>query len=162
MMSREEIIAKWDELTPRERDAWIAEVVFGWRRIKGPKTDYDGLCEYGDVLIPPEITSEEEAFRLMPPKASIPFTYFVNRKWSTDIPAAWTVLDEIPGEFYLYRADDGRFVASFGYTDEECPECGEDAFEVVAQGKADIAPEAIGLAAIIAKICGGDTKGNPI
>lgn len=28
-MKREEIIAKWAELDARERDAWIAEVVFG-------------------------------------------------------------------------------------------------------------------------------------
>ncbi|WP_339306814.1 hypothetical protein [Paenibacillus sp. FSL R5-0519] len=29
-MKREEIIAKWDGMSARERDAWIAHVLFGW------------------------------------------------------------------------------------------------------------------------------------
>ncbi|WP_103110223.1 BC1872 family protein [Brevibacillus reuszeri] len=29
-MNRDQIIAKWETLTPRERDAWVAEVVFGY------------------------------------------------------------------------------------------------------------------------------------
>lgn len=86
-MKREEILA----MQPgRELDALIAELLFGWRRITGPKTDYDGPCEYGDVLIPPTVT-EEEAFRMMPPKGAIPFYYFVNRNWSTAISAAMEV-----------------------------------------------------------------------
>lgn len=39
----------------REMDALIAEKVFGWRKVKGPKTDYNGPCESFDVLIPPSI-----------------------------------------------------------------------------------------------------------
>jgi hypothetical protein len=77
----------------RELDALVAEKVMGWQRITGPKTDYDGPCEYGDVLIPPTI-SEDEAFRMMPPKGAIPFYYFVNRNWSTNISDAWQVQEK--------------------------------------------------------------------
>ena len=30
-MTRDEVQAKWDALTPRERDAWVAEAVMGWQ-----------------------------------------------------------------------------------------------------------------------------------
>ena len=30
-MTRDEVQAKWDALTPRERDAWVAEKVMGWK-----------------------------------------------------------------------------------------------------------------------------------
>ncbi|QYK68296.1 hypothetical protein [Paenibacillus sp. S02] len=71
-------------------DAMVAEFVFGWTRITGPTQDYHGPVEHGDVLIPPN-TSTDEALRMMPPKGSIPFTYFVNRHWSKSISAAWKV-----------------------------------------------------------------------
>ena len=29
-MTRDEVQVRWDELTPRERDAWVAEAVMGW------------------------------------------------------------------------------------------------------------------------------------
>ncbi|MNJ53291.1 hypothetical protein D3C77_486750 [compost metagenome] len=31
----------------------------------------------------------------MPPRGAIPFTYFVNRKWSTDISASWEVVEKL-------------------------------------------------------------------
>ncbi|AHV96139.1 BC1872 family protein [Paenibacillus sabinae] len=91
-LTREEILNR----TPGpELDALIAEHIFRWRRIKGPSFDYDGPCDSNDVLVPPTITSQEEAFRYMPPKGAIPFTYFVNRGWSKDISAAWEVVDKM-------------------------------------------------------------------
>lgn len=30
-MTKEEILAKWDAMTPRERDAWVARDVMGWK-----------------------------------------------------------------------------------------------------------------------------------
>lgn len=91
-LTREEILAKEPG---EELDALIAEHIFGWRSIKGPKFDYDGLCESNDVIVPPTITSAEEAFRYMQPKGEIPFAYFVNRGWSTDISSAWEVVENI-------------------------------------------------------------------
>ncbi|WP_110930941.1 BC1872 family protein [Paenibacillus bouchesdurhonensis] len=34
-MTREEIEAKWEGMTPRERDAWIATDVMGYERVRG-------------------------------------------------------------------------------------------------------------------------------
>lgn len=78
-----------------ELDALIAEHIFGWWRLKSPSFDYDGPCESNDVLVPPTLLSKEEAFRCMPPKGVVPFTYFVNRNWSTRISAAWEVEEKI-------------------------------------------------------------------
>ncbi|WP_339259547.1 hypothetical protein MKZ12_07160 [Paenibacillus sp. FSL R5-0713] len=75
-----------------ELDVMVAEHVFRWRRISGPTHDYDGPVEHGDVLFPPSV-STNEAYQMMPAKGSIPLSYFVNRHWSTDIGAAWKVLD---------------------------------------------------------------------
>jgi|GEM_PF-5714470 len=35
-MTRDEIIAKWDGMTSRERDDWVARDVMGWRRVSRP------------------------------------------------------------------------------------------------------------------------------
>lgn len=150
-MTREEIEAKWETMTPRERDAWIAEVLFGWYRIKGPKTDYDGLCEYGDVLIPPEITSEEEAFRLMPPKGSIPFDYFVNRKWSTDISEAWKVVEKMLETHWvdIYSGKGSKLVKTY-----ECRMGKYGVPSATHSADADTAPEAICKAALLAVLEG--------
>ncbi|GAA0396683.1 BC1872 family protein [Paenibacillus motobuensis] len=46
-MNREQIIAKWDGMTPCERDAWVAEAVFGWDsvRIKNARIAWElGVC----------------------------------------------------------------------------------------------------------------------
>jgi hypothetical protein len=62
------------------------------------------------------------------------------------------VLGAVEGDFILYRTSPNRFVASFGYSVEECPECGEEPLEVEAQGIADRPEAAICLAALIAKL----------
>ncbi|MDP9676242.1 hypothetical protein J2W97_002237 [Paenibacillus jamilae] len=87
-LTREQVLAMESGV---DLDAMVAEFVFGWTRITGPTQDYHGPVEHGDVLIPPN-TSADEALRMMPPKGSIPFTYFVNRHWSKSISGAWTVL----------------------------------------------------------------------
>lgn len=54
-LTRDEIIAKWDGLTPRERDAWVAEVVFGWTPFKdGRMRSSDGFM----IRAIPEYTTE--------------------------------------------------------------------------------------------------------
>lgn len=75
----------------REMDALIAEKVFGWRKVKGPKTDYNGPCESFDVLIPPSI---DDPFPFYPPKGAVPPYYFC-RKWSTDIALAFEVVEAL-------------------------------------------------------------------
>lgn len=129
-MKREEIIAKWDGMSARERDAWIACVVFDWTG--------------AEISIADGMTAEGRS-------SVFHYPYF-----TTTTPASDNVLRAISGEFFLYRKTPDNYVASFGYSAEECPECGIDPFEVTAQGIGKTAPEAIGLAAIIAKLATED------
>ncbi|MCY9532914.1 hypothetical protein M5X06_12615 [Paenibacillus alvei] len=124
VLTHEQIIEKWDEMTPRERDAWVAEVVYGWDN--GMLNDARIAQAYGF-------------------DGGMPY-------YTTNIYTAELVLAKIPGEVYIYRKTTGDFVVSFGYSDEGCPECGEEPFEVLAQGKAPTLSEAICLAALIAKL----------
>ena len=75
----------------REMDALIAEHIFKWRKMRGPKTDYDGPCESFDVLIPPDI---EDPFPLYSFRGSIKPWYFCS-KWSTQLAAAWEVVETL-------------------------------------------------------------------
>lgn len=72
-MKREEIIAKWAEMSARERDAWIAKVVFGCT----------GIGNFGALLIG-VFTEDGGQFA-----ADIP-------QYTTDISAAWAVFEHYP------------------------------------------------------------------
>ncbi len=67
-MSREEIIAKWDSLTPRERDAWVAEAVMGYSAIK---IDGNTFIILDDKSLPVDFNPSE------------------------DISAAWEIVEKI-------------------------------------------------------------------
>ncbi len=85
-MTRVEILAL---KSGRELDVLVAEYVFGWCKVPGPKTDYDGPCESYDVLVPPTI---DDPFPLFPPKGVIMPWWFCDN-WSTNISAAWEAVD---------------------------------------------------------------------
>lgn len=85
----------------RALDAQVAELR-GYRRIEGPRTDYDGPVAYGDVLIPPELTNDA-AYRAMPPRGSIPLTYFV-REYSKDELEALALVHWMHKQIPLERA----------------------------------------------------------
>lgn len=134
-MTKEEIL----NMKPgRELDILIAEKVFGWKRIEGPHYDYNGPCEYGDVLIPPEM-SEDEAFAMMPPKGKVPLWYFVTEKYSTDISAAWEIIEKFP-RFEIEKNSEGIW----------CVLMDEKWNRFVGYG--ETAPEAICKAALLAKM----------
>lgn len=115
-MTRDQIIAKWNGLTPRERDAWLAEVVFGYET-------YGAFYEPNGVRV------------LIP-------------RYTEDIVAAWTVFEAIKmsGAWVevAYNPVHQRYRGFIG------------ANKVPGISGADIgaptAPEAISLAAIIAKL----------
>lgn len=133
-MTKEEIL----NMKPgREFDMLVAEKVLGWRRIEGPHYDYNGPCEYGDVLIPPDI-SEDEAFAMMPPKGKVPLGYFVTERYSTNISAAWEILEKFP-RFEIEKNGDGIW----------CVLMDEKWKRFVGYG--ETAPEAICKAALLAK-----------
>ncbi|WP_339811233.1 hypothetical protein MKY63_00970 [Paenibacillus sp. FSL R7-0189] len=129
-MNRDEIIAKWAGMTARERDAWIAEVVFGWEW-REPDGEDVGWYE-----------------RLN----NAPFydRVFTGRRrgWSpsTYISAAWAVFELLRKDWLPGIQD----CAMFGYrVDLQSDyEYREDIGGVVAK----TAPEAICLAALIAKL----------
>ena len=135
-MTHDQIHEKWDGMTPRERDAWVAEVVTGVRPEKRRIPCPDGIngC------------------------AVVHYAHFPN--YTTSISAAESVLAEIAGEAYIYRKPTGDFVVSFGHSSDDCPECGEDCFEVEHQGIAQALSEAICLAAVVAKVASGKTAGR--
>lgn len=77
-MTRDQIIAKWETLTTRERNAWVAEVVFGMTIGRDEKGPY--VCGYGTVAY------ELDAY-------------------TTDITAAWSVLEEMRKGFFVALID---------------------------------------------------------
>lgn len=85
-MRREEIIAKWAELGAREKDAWIATAVMGWRRVSRP----GGGGGY--------IGWQDAEGRVVAIEADYSMTvdsrdYF---RPSRDISAAWMVFERFP------------------------------------------------------------------
>lgn len=74
-----------------EFNALIAEYVFGWRKVHGPKTDCDGPCESFYVLVPPTI---DDPFPHYPPRGSIKPWYWCH-SWSTDIVETMTIEKKI-------------------------------------------------------------------
>lgn len=114
-MTRDQIITKWNGMTPRERDAWVAEVVFGWKPLG------DGRMRSSDGFM----------IRAIP-------------EYTTDISAAWAVFERFP---YVEFARIPGASVTYGVRVND-PDDGS----VRAMTQADVAPEAIGLAAIIAKL----------
>lgn len=111
-MTREEIIAKWDGKTPRERDAWVAEVVFDtnvYRNIFGsPFDDITGV--------------------------SLP-------RYTEDISAAWRTLEKLRFQGVLITIE--TYVGQYASVTDE-----DERTRLYKRS----APEAICLAAIIAKL----------
>lgn len=141
-MMKEEILA----LKPgRGLDALVAEKVFGWRRIEGPHYDYDGPCEHGDVLIPPHIT-EAEAYSMMSPRGRIPLGYFVHKKYSSHISAAWEVIDKLLDEGIYPNIQCLGNIVSIYITGEK-----PNRIKLLASAYGDTMPEAICKAALLIK-----------
>ncbi|HBN95097.1 MAG TPA: hypothetical protein DDZ66_02260 [Firmicutes bacterium] len=87
---------KIDEMQAgREMDALIAEKVMGWSHKEGLKYDYNGPCEWNMVLIPPTMSDEDYTYWVFPPKGVISKTFFLDKRYSTDIVAAWEVRAKI-------------------------------------------------------------------
>lgn len=130
-MNREQIIEKWNRMTPRERDAWVAEAVFGWSK-------YDVSFR---TIVMPHPDDARWGWTAIWDEGGRPHWL---PHYSTDISAAWDVFEchpyvevaRIPGKGITYgvrinNSDDGT---------------------VCAMTQKPTFPEAIGLAAIIAKL----------
>lgn len=121
-MTRDEIIAKWDSMTSRERDVWVAEVVFGSKIVS---------------------VADDDDFHVELSSASGIIAYTPLPRYTTDISAAWTVFERFP---YVEFARIPGASVTYGVRVND-PDDGS----VRAMTQADVAPEAIGLAAILAK-----------
>lgn len=132
MLTKEQVLA----LKPgREMDALIAEHVLKWRKVPGPKTDYDGPCESFDVLVPPNI---KDPFPMYLPRGAV-LPYWFCHEWSTGLENTFNLVRE----YGLKKADGlelrqchGCFIAKFGGSD---------------WAKGTTAPEAICKAALLAE-----------
>jgi hypothetical protein len=133
MLTKEQVLA----LKPgREMDALIAEHVFKWRKIPGPRTDYDGPCESFEVLVPPDI---DNPFPLYPPRGAIKPWWFCH-KWSIELEDAF----EIVREYGLKKAD--------GLELRQCHGCFMARFSGPYWGLGEYPPEAICKAALLAEM----------
>lgn len=148
-MTKEDILAM---VPGPELDAAVAEKIFGYWWADGPKYDCDGPREWERILVPPTTTKKQYDYYLFPPRGKISKTYFVNNKFSTDIAAAWEVVERINHHIIeISKREKIRgcvtyrvwvFTRSLEYPDE----CWDRLVQV--EGKT--APEAICKAALLA------------
>lgn len=78
---------EWDRMKPRLRDAWVAEKVMGWTRVRATyrlAPDGDDV-DYNWVWIPPQFAGNPEYARVLP-------------QYSTSLSAAWKVVEKIERE----------------------------------------------------------------
>ena len=73
------------------------------------------------------------------------------KRYSRDLYAAWELVWEVDKEINLYREKIGsEYVVSFGYSAEECSECGVEEFMCEFQTKSTNICEAICKASLLA------------
>ena len=133
-MTRDEIIAKWAGLSARERDAWVATAVMGWRRVSRP----GGGGGY--------IGWQDAEGRVVALESDATLTTD-SRDWfrpSRDITSAWAVFERFP---YVEAARIPGPVLTYGVRIND-PDDGS----IRAMTKEQTFPEAICLAALIAKL----------
>lgn len=120
-MNRDEVIAKWNSMQPRERDAWVAE------KVMGLELSDNMLAAYPKYRLP----DYPDYFRDVP-------------NYSTDISAAWEVIEKPE---IMDRIQVGLYPTSFGKWIAKSYMAGYENCRI----QADSAPEAICLATLIAQ-----------
>lgn len=96
----------------RELDALVAEKVMGFVRVADDTSDYHGVRHGTEVLLPPGETLHSLR-EWLPRSGPIAFGYFVTQRYSTDIAAAWQVVERMRNpDFRLNK--DGDWGCSFG------------------------------------------------
>ena len=123
-------MADYEKMSDRELDAAVAEKVMGWRWVQAPQYDYDGpLPEQGKVLVPPD--HDDKNYQWQPKGVIQPYAFVGGMRWSTDIAAAWEVVDRVldlafscfggmTGVNLLYNPYESRWEASFDWSDSTC------------------------------------------
>lgn len=124
-LTREQVTEKWDGMTPRERDAWVAEVVTGVERKKKRVPCPDGIegCAVAHYAYYPHYT--------------------------TDITAAWEVVDKSAEwggmELGCFNKPNAKIYVACTYTDTAPDQ------RLISITK-ESASEAVCLTALVAKL----------
>lgn len=142
-LTREQIIEKWDGMAPRDRDEWVAEAVMRWEWYIP-----DGYDPVGWYSIATECYTGK------------------GDEWSptTNISAAWEVFEQMKEEEYrptLNLAGELSGGVISGVAEVGDYHCNFRKDYVSNNAYRKSMPEAICLAALIAKLCGGEKSGNP-
>ncbi|MGV2359829.1 MAG UNVERIFIED_CONTAM: hypothetical protein MIN83_00245 [Paenibacillus polymyxa] len=126
-MNRDEVIAKWNSMQPRERDAWVAE------KVMGLELSDNMLAAYPKYRLP----DYPDYFRDVP-------------NYSTDIGAAWEVSQKYPimklTRTKIFEISPAEYICTFWNDADSGP------IEV----PATTAQEAVCLAALIAVLTQGE------
>lgn len=112
----------------RELDVLVAEQVMGFVRVTDDTSDYNHVRHGNEVLLPPGATLHSLR-EWLPRKGQIPFGYFVTQRYSTDIAAAWRVVERLRDQGYRFALKDqpgtGIRLASFFNENEYGAMCGD-------------------------------------
>ncbi|OMF50842.1 BC1872 family protein [Paenibacillus peoriae] len=131
-MTRDEVIAKWNSMSPRERDAWVAMDVMKYNIERK-------IGEFGPEFL---VLKPHEAINWM--------THSVQFSPTTDIAAAWEVIDKLSKTHFTETAmtqlDDGSWGWMARFILAEGEPCWMKGYRMTAA----TAQEAICLAALIA------------
>lgn len=87
----------------REQLRYAILKLLGWHEIEGPKTDYDGPCEWGMVLAPPGGLAGYQ----WPPRGKIPYEFFLSDRedFTKHIERAWKFVEMMPMSAIEWGAD---------------------------------------------------------
>jgi len=139
-VTRDEVLQRWESMTPRERDAWVAEAVLGCnvfaeRWVSG--TRYRCDCGGANSAGPR-------------PHGEGVFGYI--KHYTTDMAAAWAVAEKHNLIVFPRMTKPGWCSAPFYQTLGNAMGRGFVEFIMSEGAKRDTAPEAICLAAILAEV----------
>lgn len=154
-MTREEVLRRWDALSPRERDVWVAEAVFGKtvvpvRVLEGYRLrEGAALEDLEPVFVEVPCVQEHGVVAYLTHMPDAEYVLDVVPYYTEDIEAAWDVVECLRKRF-------GRVCIEVGGAPDE-PSCRVAVGDWVAEGAT--AAEAIAKAALLAVCAGRETRG---
>ena len=151
-MTYEEFVRRWDALSSRKRDVWVAEAVLGCRvvyvrALEGCRLVDAGRGELEPVLAEVPCLEEHGAAASLACLPEAEYVLNVVPCYTAEIAAAWEVVECLRRRF-------GAVSIEVGGAPEE-PSCRVAVGGCVAEGKA--VPEAVARAALLAA-CVGDVR----
>jgi hypothetical protein len=112
-MTREEVLRRWDALSPRERDVWVAEAVFGKtvvpvRVLEGYRLrEGAALEDLEPVFAEVPCVQEHGAVAYLTHMPDAEYVLDVVPYYTEDIEAAWDVVERLRERFGRVRVEAG-------------------------------------------------------